>query len=348
MNRPIRISAVNAKCNTLPREANPFGGDFDIDVFRKYTQDNVEKMCSFLHESGQKGADLVCTYEDFIGQGKCLRMEDPELFISQAEDIPGHTTDRMSQIARHYGMYVAANLYERDGSSIFNTTVLIGRDGTIVGKYRKIHLPVCEKWMVVSGNDPVVFDTDIGRIGFAVCYDIIFPEHCRALALQGADMILHPTAGWGISGNSSGMVGEAILRTRAAENTIYLVTAKNTEFGGQGKSCVIDNRGEIISERVGDDEGIVMAEFTPDFDLVREDLFDTFFSGVNSIRDRLAIEREPGCYSVLTMGRPPLLDRYKDTGLNLAPEKVKEISRQWMEYVRADLEHRPVNLDYRW
>jgi predicted amidohydrolase len=303
-------------------------------------------MCAFLHEAGENGADLVCTYEDFMGQGTCLRMDDPQLFISQAEKVPGPSTDRIGGIAKRYGMHVAVNLYEKDGEKIYNTTVLIGRDGGIIGKYRKIHLPICEKWMVASGNDPVVFDTDIGRIGFAVCYDIVFTEHCRALALQGADMILHPTAGWGISGVSSESIGEALLRIRAAENFVYLVAAMNT--GGQGKSCVIDNRGEIIAELAGRNEGIVIAEFTPDFDLVREDLFDTFFSGVSSIRARLAIEREPACYSILTRDIPPLLDRYKDAELNLAPEKVKEISRQWTEYVQADIEGRPVNLNYHW
>jgi predicted amidohydrolase len=348
MSKPIRICAVNSEWNTLPGEANPFGGQFDVNVFRRYAQSNIEKMCGFLEEAGRQGADLVCTYEDFIGQGACLRMENPQVFQSQAEQIPGPTTAQLGRIAQQYRMYVAANLYERDSSKIYNTTVLIGRDGEIVGKYRKIHLPVCEKWMVVSGNDPAVFETEIGRIGFAVCYDIVFPEHCRALALQGADMILHPTSGWGISGISRASTGEALLRTRAAENSVYLVTAKNMEFGGEGKSCVIDNCGEIIAERVGRDEGIVTAEFTPDFDLVREDLFDTFFSGVDSIRARLAIERKPACYSALAMDRPPLLERYPDAALNLEPEMIKEISRQWTEYVQADIEHRPVNLDYHW
>lgn len=348
MKNPIKICAVNSECHKLPYEANPYGRRFDINASRRYVESNVEKMCAFLHEAGINGADLVCTYEDFMGQGICLRMDDPQLFMSQAEEIPGPTTEKIGQIAKQYGMHVAANLYERDGSKIYNTTVLLGRDGEIVGKYRKIHLPLCEKWKVASGNDPVVFETDIGRIGFAVCYDIVFTEHCRALALQGADMILHPTAGWGISGVSSDSLGEALLRIRAAENSVCLVTAKNTEFGGKGKSCVIDNCGEIIAELAGRNEGIVTAEFTPDFDLVREDLFDTFFSGVSSIRARLAIEREPACYSILTRGKPPLLDRYKDASLSLAPEKVKEISRQWMEYVQADIENRPVHLKYHW
>lgn len=348
MNKPIRICAVNAEWCALPGDANPFSRHFDIGLFRQFTQSNIDKMCAFLQEAGRKGADLVCTYEDFIGQGACLRMEDPQLFLSQVEEMPGPTVRQLSRIAQQHGMYVAANLYEREGSKVYNTTVLIGRDGGIVGKYRKIHLPVCEKWVVACGNDPAVFETDIGRIGFAVCYDIVFPEHCRALALQGADIVLHPTSGWGISGVSSASIGEALLRTRAAENSVYLVTAKNTEFGGEGKSCVIDNRGEIIAERPGRDEGIVLGEVAADFDLVQEALFDSFFSGVDSVRARLAIEREPACYSILTRDSPPLLERYKGAALNLEPEKVKEISRQWTEYVQADLEHKPVRLNYHW
>jgi predicted amidohydrolase len=348
MKDTIKISAVNSENNILPDEANPYSRRFIPDALKNYVDNNLEKMLAYLHEAGKNGVDLVCTYEDFLGQGYSLRLDDQHLFRSQAVGVPDPTCEKIGAIAKRYEMHVAANLYEKDGDRIYNTTVLFGRNGKIIGKYRKIHMPVCEKWHVARGHEFSVFDTDIGRIGFAVCYDIVFLEHCRAMALNGADIILHPTGGMGISGVSSSYIGEALLRVRAAENAVYLVVAKNTQFGGQGRSCIIDNNGEILAELQGRNEGITTAEFRPDFDIVREDLFDTFFSGVSNIRARQTIEREPSLYSILAERNPPLYSRYKDVKLSLEPNEIKEISNQWKEYVQADIEKRPVNLKYHW
>lgn len=349
MKNEVKIAAVNSESNKLPDEANPYSRNFDPDASGKYIGSNLDKMLAYLHEAGKNGVDLVCTYEDFKDLGCYLRHPNySRIFMSQADEIPGPACEKIGDVARRYEMHVAANLYEKEGDKIYNTTVLFGRNGEIIGKYRKIHLPACEKWLITRGHEFNVFETDIGKIGFAVCYDIVFAEHSRAVALSGADIILHPTGGMGISGVSSSYIGEALPRVRAAENAVYLVVAKNTQFGGQGRSCIIDNNGEIIAELPGRKEGIVTAEFRPDFDIVREDLFDTFFSGVSSIRARQTIEREPSLYSIITDRNPPLLGRYRDVKLSLEPDEIKEISRQWKEYVQADIENRPVNLKYHW
>ena len=350
MKNIIKISAVNSKSNKLPEGANPYIGKIDFDIRRKYVDGNLEKMYAFLHEAGKSGTDLVCTCEDFsMSTDPYMRyMEDPQLFSSLAEEIPGPLRERIREIAEQYGMLVAANFYEKDGNKIFNTSVLIGRDGKIIGKYRKIHLPVCEKWMVTPGDEFCVFETDIGRIGFAVCYDIVFGEHCRSLALNGADIIIHPTAGWGVSGVSSSDLGEALIRVRAAENAVYMVVSTNNTYGGIGKSCIVDNNGEIIAKAAGEDEGIATAEFTADFDIVREEIFDTFFSGISSIKARQTLERLPGLYKLIAEDESPLYERYKDMKLLLDQENVNEKSRQWIEHVRADMENRPSSLKYHW
>jgi predicted amidohydrolase len=87
-------------------------------------------------------------------------------------------------------MHTAANYYEKDGAKVYNTTVLTGRGGEIAGKYRKIHMPAHERWLAEPGSKCPVFETDIGRLGISVCYDIVFPEHARILALNGADILL--------------------------------------------------------------------------------------------------------------------------------------------------------------
>lgn len=135
-------------------------------------------MCGFLYEAGESGADLVCTYEDFKGCGTYSSfLDNPQLFLSIAEEIPDPTSVRIGEIARQYNMHIAANYYEKEKDQIYNTTVLIGRDGKIIGKYRKVHLPASEIWRVTPGKEFSIFETDIGRIGLAVCYDIVFTEH---------------------------------------------------------------------------------------------------------------------------------------------------------------------------
>lgn len=349
MKNVIKLSAVNSTCNDPPEEAKPYSSKFDIDVMKRFVDSNLEKMYGFLNEAGKNGVDLVCTCEDFKGCDAYMRfMDKPHLFSTIAEEIPGPVSVRIGEIARQYNMHVAANCYEKDNDQIFNTTVLIGRDGKIIGKYRKVHLPASEKWMVTPGKELSIFETDIGRIGFAVCYDIVFTEHCRALALNGADIIIHPTEGWGISKVSSSYIGEALLRIRAAENMVYMVVAKNIRYGSDGKSCIINNAGEIIAELAGKVEGIATAEFAADYDIVREEHFDTFFSGISSIRARLAIEREPSLYSIIAEKNPDLLERYKKYKLLNKPDEIKEVARLWKEFVEADMEKRPSNLKYHW
>lgn len=117
---------------------------------------------------------------------------------------------------------------------MYNTAVLIGRDGELAGRYRKTHLPR-EEWEIgiTHGNEYPVFDTDFGRIGLMVCWDVQFPEPARALAAQGAELILLPI--WG--GN------ETLARARAIENHVFLVTSSYDM-----KTFVLDPLGEVMTE----------------------------------------------------------------------------------------------------
>ena len=102
----------------------------------------------------------------------------------------------MGNIARQYNLYIVAGLLEKDGNVVYNTAVLIDKKGKIVGKYRKISLPREEiDGGITPGDETPVFDTDFGRIGMMICWDVTFPETARALAKQGAEVIFLPIAG---------------------------------------------------------------------------------------------------------------------------------------------------------
>ncbi|MDR2570561.1 MAG: carbon-nitrogen hydrolase family protein, partial [Oscillospiraceae bacterium] len=190
---------------------------------------NLEKTVKMLAQAGESRADIAVTSEDFLDIGRHIRAVDqPELFGWLVAETENRITDELCEIARKNKMLIAANEYETDGGKVFNTTKLIGRDGAIIYRYKKVHIPSGERFLVHPGGEkPEVIKTDIGNIGFATCYDIIFPEHCRILALDGADIIIHQTQGWGTGAKSSIETGEAFMRVRAAENSVYLAVAKN-------------------------------------------------------------------------------------------------------------------------
>lgn len=346
MKKKIKLAAVHSRCDSVWKDADPENIEFSRVSVQKRIEVNMEKMVYFLHEAGRCNVDLVCTHEDFRGLAADTRyMDFPELFREFADEIPGITTGRLGEISKEYGMYIAANYFEKEGDSIFNTSVLIGRSGEIAGKYRKVHLPAGEKWRVSRGEEFPVFQTDIGRIGFATCYDILFCEHCRALALNGADIIIHQTQGWGMVCDE---LGEALVRVRAAENSVYMLVAKNIQTGIDGKSCIISNYGNMLAESEVYGERLVISELEPDYDMINEGDFNSLFSGVCSLKARQALEREPSLYSVITDPTPPVLEQYSGIELQTAPDKVGIVYKKYKKYEDDIANNRPVEVKYHW
>ena len=330
--RVLKVAALHTGYGTLPPEADPYSGRHVPAASRAYVEGNAERVLRLVRKAGEDGMDLVCTTEDFGGASAFVRhLDHPDLYTSFAEAIPGPTSEKLGEISRRYSMYIAANYAEKAGPDLYNTTVLIGRDGRIVGMYRKVHVADGERWRVRAGSEYPVFDTDIGRIGFATCYDMIFPEHCRILALQGADIIIHQTQGWGVGGRAQPVVGEAVMRTRAGENSVYLVVAKCIQSGDGGKSCILDNYGNIVAEAGGDTEALVTATLRPDHDMVDEKNWDNFFAGVSSFKSRQLLARRPSLYGGLTADRPPVLDRWPADRLRTNSEEVHAIYKRWRE-----------------
>lgn len=324
MKETIKVAVIHCNDERLPETGHPGGKDLgNVDPL-EFVNGNVAKTLAFLHEAGKNYADLACTHESCTGSGLFAGdLDHPDIFRSLVEEIPGPTSRKLGEIAKQYGMYIAANYYEKSGNRIYNTSILIGRNGEVAGKYRKVHLADGERWYAAAGDEIPVFETDLGRIGFAICYDIIFPELCRIVAMKGADIIIHQTQGWGVGRKADGAGGEGFMRTRAAENSVYLIVAKNIQPGDSGKSCIIDNYGNILAESPHDGERVVFAEFRPEYDMSDKYDMDNFYAGVSSVRARQLLARRPALYSELISGNPPALDRYEGMELQ-SPESVKE------------------------
>lgn len=157
-----------------------------------------------------------------------------------AEPIPGPTTEYFGGLAKQHALHIALSLYEREGHLVYNTAVLLGPDGALLGKYRKVCLPHGEvEKGVAPGADYPVFDTKFGKVGLMVCYDGFYPEVARALTAKGAEVIAWPV--WGCD--------PLLARARACENRVYVVSSTFTDPKSDWMiSAVIDPAGKVVAQ----------------------------------------------------------------------------------------------------
>ena len=221
---------------------------------------NIEKSLELLDEAAHT-ADLVLLPEtSFTGYwlGK-----DMEQF---AEPVPGPMTALVSEIAVTRSTDVCFSLAEKDGDKMYNTAVLVGAAGNLIGKHRKVHLFEADiEAGVTPGDDLEVLDTHLGKIGMLVCYDAHHIESARVLDLRGADIVLIPSVGLIIppeTFESTMHSWETVLRANAKYGRSHVVWANKTGKDGDltaiGNSMILDPRGHIIA-RGGIEEEIVRA-----------------------------------------------------------------------------------------
>ncbi len=172
--------------------------------------EKCRQFAPFIAEAAGKKADLIVLPETltYFGTGKS--------FLEVAEPIPGPATDYFGNLAKKHGVYIVAGLVEREKHLVYNVAVLLGPEGNVVGKYRKVCLPRTEiEAGITPGNDYPVFNTRFGKVGMMVCYDGFFPEVARELSKAGAEVIAWPV--WGCNP----LLGAA----RACENHVYVVSS---------------------------------------------------------------------------------------------------------------------------
>lgn len=200
-------------------------------------QENLEKFQTFIEQAAEQGADLICLPEGVTvcGTGKS--------YVAVSETLPGLSTEFLGKLAKKHNLYIAAGIYEREGEVVYNTSILLDRNGNLMGKYRKVSLPREEiEGGITPGEDYPVFDTDFGKVGMMICWDVQFPEPARRLAANGAEIILLPI--WG--GN------EHLFEARAIENQIYLVSSSY-----DARTGIWDRTGELVAEAPHDGSIVV-------------------------------------------------------------------------------------------
>ncbi|MCW4036250.1 MAG: nitrilase family protein [Candidatus Bathyarchaeota archaeon] len=226
--------------------------------------ENVEKTLMFANEAIDQGAYIVLLPE-LANTGYMFNTR-KEAF-NLAEVVPGgETTRRWEELAQDRGVYLVAGIAEREGYSLYNTSVLIGPDG-FIGSYRKLHLWNREKLFFEPGDLGLpVFHTPIGRLGMIVCYDMWFPELIRIYALQGADLILNVT-NWvaGSEAERDSKVTEAVCVAQAHLSSVFVAAADRIGVERDqpflGRSMIVSPTGEVLAGPASfDEEEIIYAD----------------------------------------------------------------------------------------
>ena len=228
---------------------------------------NLARIAELVGEAARRGARLAVLPEVVAWRGP--REAEP----AHVEPIPGPTSEAMAALARTHRLILCAGSWLEEGPApgrAFNTTCVFGPDGTLLARYRKIHLfdvdipgqvAVRESETRSPGADVVVVPTGLGTLGLSICYDLRFPELYRRLAHAGAELLLVPSAFTFPTGAAH---WEVLLRARAIENQCYVLAANQTGrsphgFADYGNSLLVDPWGVVVA-RAGEGEGIAIAE----------------------------------------------------------------------------------------
>jgi beta-ureidopropionase len=265
--RMVRVGLVQAS----------WDGDVSDDATIKQ---NIEKMIqkheAFVEKAAKEGVQMLCFQELFYGPYFCA--EQDRRWYKYTEPIPGPITERMAKHAKKHKMVMIVPIYEKADEGIYyNTAAVINADGTLLGKFRKMHIPhldpgFWEKFYFRPGNlGYPVFDTAYGRVGVYICYDRHFPEGARALGLNGAEIVFNPSAT--VAGLSEHLW--SLEQPAHAVANGYFIAAIN-RVGEEpwrtgmfyGSSYVANPRGEILKKGSRDKDELVVVDV--DLDMITE------------------------------------------------------------------------------
>ena len=237
---------------------------------------NLEKLELHVCQAAQRGAKLVVLQELFEGPYFCIDID--EAHKSRAKPFKGNSTiARFSSLAKELGVVLPVSFYEEDGSRRFNSLAMIDADGKVLGLYRKSHIPnspgYSEKFYFADGDTGfVVHDTALGKVGAGICWDQRFPEAARCMVLQGAEILIYPTA---IGSEPSDAAWDSrdhwqrVMQGHAGANITPLIAAnrvgiekgKNDSIVFYGSSFIADHTGAKVAEADRVTEGVITASF---------------------------------------------------------------------------------------
>jgi beta-ureidopropionase len=240
-------------------------------------QESIDKHVGMIAEAADMGAEIVGLQEIFFGPYFCA--EQDAKWYATAEPEDGPTVSRMREVARQHGIVLIVPWYEEEQPGVYyNTACVIEKDGTVLGKYRKTHIPhvgpcFWEKFYFKPGNlGYPVFETSVGKLGLIICYDRHFPEVARELGLKGAEIVFNPSA---TVESLSRYLWELEQPAHAVANGFWIAASNRVgtelplnpaRFYGSSYFC--SPRGKIIAQASDSEDEVLVADL--DLDEIRE------------------------------------------------------------------------------
>ncbi len=301
--RLLRLGAAQTKNRTIDFRLRP------ADALKRVDQ-TLEELERLVDRAGALGCDALAFPEDTLGLLKWVAANPGSLKEVLPEAVR-RMLDRLGRAAARHCLYlVCCNDFLDAEGHLRNTAFFLGRDGKEIGRYFKVQ-PTFHEARKRGDRFPVFPTPDLGAVGLLICYDMVFPEAPRALALSGADVIFHPTLGGAAIGD--GDISRAAFRTRAVENFVYLVVAQRG-----GGTMIVSPQGKVLAEGKGPDD-IAFADVDPAGGREGGDAFNH----QKDMRARLFRERNPAAYGILTDPDPPAL---KALPADITPEEAARIA----------------------
>lgn len=287
----------------------------DADEVFKLVDQNLAHLEQLIDKAAAQRADVIAFPENTLGLNKWFQ-GNPE----RAKEILPKSVPKMLErfgaaAAKHKVYILCCDLCLEPDGKIYNTAFMFGRDGKELGRYHKVCPTIHERTCTPGDKLPVINTKDLGGVGMLICYDMVFPEPARCLALGGADVIFHLTEGGAAIGD--GEVSRAAFRTRAVENFVYLVVSQQNNG-----SMIISPKGEIIAEAQGKDS-LAVADINPFGGREGGDAMNM----QRDMRARLFRERNPAAFGILSDPNPPALAKIPAT---LTAEEAVQMAQKVM------------------
>jgi len=257
-------------------------------------KENLDKGLAALEVAASNGAELVA-YAELAFEPFYPRCRSDGNHLEIAETIPGDMTDSFCRKAKELGLVVVLNLFERNGSKTYDSSPVINSDGSILGVTRMMHITDYDffherDYYSPSEEIPGVYDTTVGKIGVAICYDRHYPEVMRSLRLQGAELVVIPQAG--TVGEWPDGLYEAEVRVAAFQNGYYAALVNRVGQEGElnfaGESFITAPDGRILESAPGGKEAILYSDL--DFGILNDTHASNYF-----LKDR-----RPGNYGIIS------------------------------------------------
>jgi predicted amidohydrolase len=255
----------------------------------------LTQLEALVHKAGQQGCDVVALPEDTLGLGTWEEAHH-DLFAEVLPKGVQRMLERLGRAAAQHHMSLVCCNDTFEAGAYRNTAFFLGRDGREIGRYHKVNMPISELSKRRGDGFPVFPTPDLGTVGMLICYDMVFPEAARCLALAGADIVFHPTLGGAAIGDND--ISLAAFRTRAVENFVYIVVSQR----GSG-SMIISPQGKVLADAGKDD--LAVADIDPAGGRSGGDSMNH----QDDMRARLFRERSPAAFSILCDPNPPVLQK---------------------------------------